>query len=116
LAFQRTVNSLLTKGAQRVELSGDGTAVAVIHDGQVDLVLSGVPANDPRSTYVLWQQNARGITAAGAFDVPSRGLTVVNHGLRVDTDSPLKALMVTREKGHVPPPTAAGPLVFSGNA
>lgn len=116
LAFSRTVDGLLTKGAQRVELTGQGTAVAVVHGGQVDLVLSGVPANGPRSTYVLWQQNAHGITAAGAFDVRSTGLTVINHGLRVDTDSPLTALMVTREQGHVPPPTAAGPLVFRGDA
>jgi hypothetical protein len=115
-AFRRTVSSLLTSGAQRIQLTGDGNAVAVVHGGQVDLVLSGVPANDSRSTYVLWQQNARGITAAGAFDVRSTGLTVVSRGLRVDVGATLKALMVTREQGRVPPATAHGPLVFRGAA
>ena len=117
VAFQRTVSSLLTHGAKRVELSGKGDAVAVVHGGQVDLVLSGVKANDvSREVYVLWQQDAHGITAAGTFDVTSKGLTVINKGLSVTQAGDLKALMVTREAGRVAPKSAAGELVFAGNA
>jgi hypothetical protein len=115
-AFQRTVNSLLTPGAQRVELKGAGNAVAIVHGGQVDLVMAGVDPNDrKRSTYVLWQADAHGVSAAGTFDVRSSGLTVVNSGLRVSTDG-LKQLMITKEAGRVAPPSARTAVLFAGTA
>jgi hypothetical protein len=117
LAVQRLVSSLLTSGAQRVELApqaGSGNVVAVVHDGAVDLVLSGVSANDPAtSTYVLWQQNAHGVSAAGTFDVRRQGLTLVNTGLRV-TDG-VEQLMITKEAGRTAPPTARTSVLFAGS-
>ena len=82
-----------------------------MHGDSVDLVLEGVAKNSSDSVYVLWQQTDRGISSAGAFDVRSDGLTVVNTGLKVD-GATLKRLMVTREAGRTAPATAAGPLVF----
>ena len=115
-AFQRTVSGLLAKGAQRVELTGAGDAVAIVHGDQVDLVLDGVAPNDRQhSTYVLWQADTQGVSAAGVFDVPSTGLTVVSSGLRVSTDG-LKQLMITKEAGRVAPPTARTRVLFSGTA
>lgn len=112
-AFQRTVNSLLTPGAQRVELKGDGTAVAVVHNGSVDLVLSGVRKTDAHSVYVLWQQDPTGVRAAGTFDVTSDGLTVVNKGLRIGSN--VTTLMVSREQGKVAPSKPLGGVVFAGS-
>jgi hypothetical protein len=119
VAFSRAVSGLLTAGAQRVELtphSGSGKVVAVVHEGKVDLVMSGVSANDAhRSTYVLWQQAADRISAAGTFDVRSSGLTVVSTGLHV-ADGALQQLMITREAGRTAPPTARGAVLYSGSA
>lgn len=113
-AFSRTVNSLLIPGAQRVELSGNGAAVAVVHNGSVDLVLSGVKQTDAHSVYVLWQQDAAGtVKPAGVFDVPDKDLTVVNRGLHVDAGT--TALMVTLEKGKVAPATPQSGVVFQGS-
>lgn len=113
-AFRQTVERLLTPGAHRVELSGDGKVVAIVHGGQADLVLSGVAPNDrKRSTYVLWQADSHGVSAAGVFDVRSTGLTVVSSGIRVSTDG-LKQLMITKEAGRVAPPTARTEVLFSG--
>ncbi|MCU1602301.1 MAG: putative transrane anti-sigma factor [Frankiales bacterium] len=113
-AFQRTVNGLLIPGAQRVELKGDGTAVAVVHNGSVDLVLSGVKKTDAHSVYVLWQQDTSGaVRAAGTFDVASDGLTVVNKGLHVGNG--ITTLMVSREQGKVAPSKPLGGVVFSGS-
>jgi anti-sigma factor RsiW len=118
LAFERTVNGLLVSGAKRVELTGPvgGSAVAVVHGGQVDLVLSGVPTNDTKdSVYVLWQQDTHGVSAAGTFDVPTEDVTVVSSGLRVSPTG-LKQLMITREAGRVAPPTARNQVLYSGSA
>lgn len=112
-AFARTVNGLLTPGAQRVELTGSGNAVAVVHGGQVDLVLADVPETDAKSVYVLWQQSTSGtVKAAGVFDVSHDGLTVVSKGLHVDGDT--KTLMVSREQGKTAPAAPKGGVVFSG--
>jgi anti-sigma-K factor RskA len=119
LAFQQTVSSLLTSGAQRVELApqaGTGKVVAVVHNGQVDLVLSDVMANDPaNSTYVLWQQTEHGVSAAGTFDVRHDGVTVVNTGLHV-SPAGLEQLMITKEAGRSAPPTARNSVLFAGSA
>lgn len=114
VAFQGAVKGLLVEGAQRVELTGDGEAVAVVHGNEVELVLSGVKENTKDDVYVLWQQTAAGITAAGAFHVTSDGLTVVDKGLTVADQ--VQRLMVTLEKGTKAPRTAAGPLVFDSKA
>ena len=116
--YRRTVDGLLVSGAERVELNGPvgGHAVAIVHDGQVDLVLDGVQANDTKdSVYVLWQQDAHGVSAAGTFDVPSSDVTVVSKGLRVSPTG-LKQLMITREAGRVAPPTARNQVLYSGTA
>ena len=118
LAFSRAVSSLLTTGAQRVELSpaaGPGKVVAVVHGGQVDLVMSGVPRNANDSTYVLWQQAAGQVSAAGVFDVRSTDLTVVSTGLHV-ADADLQQLMITRESGRTAPPSARGAVLYTGTA
>lgn len=118
IAFSRAVSSLLTPGAQRVELSpaaASGKVVAIVHGGQVDLVMSGVSRNPGNSTYVLWQQAAGQVSAAGTFDVHSSGLTVVNTGLRV-TSGGLQQLMITRESGRTAPASARGAVLYSGSA
>lgn len=119
LAFSRAVSSLLTPGAQRVELTpagGKGKVVAVVHGGAVDLVMSGVSTNDAsHSTYVLWQQASDRVSAAGTFDVRSDSLTVVSTGLRV-SDAGLQQLMITRESGRVAPPSARGAVLYAGTA
>lgn len=118
VAFSRAVSSLLTPGAQRVELTpaaGSGKVVAVLHGGKVDLVMDGVSRNSGDSTYVLWQQDADQVSAAGAFDVRSTGLTVVDTGLHV-TGADLQRLMITREAGRTAPSSAQGAVLFSGSA
>lgn len=116
VAFSRAVSSLLTPGAQRVELAsqkGGGKVVAIVHGGNVDLVMDGVSANSRDTTYVLWQQAGDAVSAAGTFDVRSPGLTVVNTGLRVSPTS-LQQLMITRESGRVAPPSARGQVLYAG--
>ncbi|MCU1621486.1 MAG: putative transrane anti-sigma factor [Frankiales bacterium] len=112
-AIQSAVTSLLSPGARRVELSGTGQAVAIVHGHQVDLVLAGLPVNDRNSVYVLWQQTASGrVTAAGTFDMHGGQVTVIHQGLNIGTDT--QRLLVTREAGRTAPVSAAGPLLLSG--
>jgi anti-sigma factor RsiW len=118
-AFRTTVQSLLVHGARPVNLTGkDGRkAVAVVHDGTVSLVLSGVAANDRTdSIYVLWAKSRFGdVRAVGAFDVRSSELAVVND-LKLSDGAAVKTFMVTREQGRKAPPLSTQQPVVAGDA
>jgi hypothetical protein len=105
-AFKASVSTLLTPGARDVPLAGaDGQAAAVISGSNVKLVLAGVTPNDTKSeTYVLWEQDSRGLPhAAGVFDVTKSDVNVVQTGLKLSHPSDVDRLMVTKEPGRTAP-------------
>ena len=122
LANQRlstAVSQLLVPGARKIDLTGPGGRGAVIVNGRdVSLVMSGVHANDARSTvYVLWEQTTFGdVRAVGTFDVRSDDVAVVN-GLRLDQPvDTVKTFMVTHEQGRAAPARTTQPVIVAGDA
>ncbi|MCW2777240.1 MAG: putative transrane anti-sigma factor [Frankiales bacterium] len=84
-------------------------AVAVVQGDHVSLVVEGLAVNEPRTTYVLWEQ-ARfgGLHAIATFDVRDGGVAVVRDlPLRSGSEGPA-AFAITQEQGEAAP---ARPLV-----
>jgi Anti-sigma-K factor rskA len=79
-------------------------AVAVVQDDSVSLVVEGLAANDPGTTYVLWERGRfGGVQALATFDVRGEGVQVMR-------DMPLQhgvdgaaAFAITHEKGERAP-------------
>lgn len=112
------VQTLERPGARTVRLAGfDGQvrAVAVATGGSMSLVVDGLQPNDEQSVYVLWGQDRTGkVLALSAFDVRRGDVDVVS-GLPLQVPvTELTALMVTHEKGRVPPPQAQEPVLAAG--
>lgn len=112
-AVNKVVAELLVPGARQIEMKGSARGVAVVNGSKVSLVMTGLAANDRRSSvYVVWGKTRFGsVSAVGTFDVRSQDLTVVN-GLRLSNPATLEALMITKEAGRrAPPITSQTPLV-----
>jgi hypothetical protein len=112
-----TVSSLLVPGARKIDLTGTGGRGAVIVNGRsVSLVLTGVAANDRRSSiYVLWEKTTFGdVRAVGSFDVKSSEVSVIND-LRLASADTIKTFIVTQEIGRVAPVRTIQPPVLAGD-
>jgi len=97
--------------------AGEVTAVAVLHQDQLSLVVDGLTPNDRRdSTYVLWGQALGGSAQALAtFDVRDGKVDVLRDvalpaALRPD----LRLIMVTREAGRTAPAATVQPILATG--
>lgn len=55
---------------------GELVGLVVGHGGRSDVVVTGLGANRPDQTYVLWMLDGRVPTAMGTFDVPSGAASV----------------------------------------
>lgn len=113
------VQDLGADGTRSVPLSdGDGRvlAVALVHGADMSVLLDGLPANAPGTTYVLWGRAGVELRAVGAFSVSGRGLDVVR-GLHMPGDtSRLSELIMTRERGMRAPAQPGAPVLASGQA
>lgn len=112
----RLVAQLIDGNTQVVPLEspegGDVLAVALVDEGEMDLVINGLEVNDAELTsYVLWGKNELGgVRAVGAFDV-SRSDQVLE-GIVLDGE--MTAFMVTQEQGNTPPPVSTQPVLAIG--
>ena len=97
--------------------NGQVVAVAMVQDREMSLVVDGLAPNAAGTTYVLWAQDADGeVRPVGDFDVARRDLDIV-HGLPLEQGlETVTALLVSREKGDVAPPTPGGPVLATGEA
>jgi anti-sigma-K factor RskA len=117
--LDRILQALSTSDTRAVQLqrpdSTDVVAVALVHDGSMDLVVTGLQANEAEQTsYVLWGKNELGgVRAVGAFDV-----SVAPHQVLEDItlDGEMTAFMVTHEDGNTPPPVSTRPVLAIGEA
>jgi hypothetical protein len=113
------VDSLLVNGSRKVELAGanGSKGVVVVNGTTASLVIAGVPANDSKSVYVLWEKYGVGkIRHVKTFDVTSGRPTLIKN---VDLGSDVTALsqfVVTREAGRTAPAVSQQPAVVAGNA
>lgn len=99
---------------------GRVTAVAVVHDDRLSLLVDGLDANDPSSSvYVLWGQNgAEPARALATFDVPGAGVHVVE-GLPPVPGAGLavpELFVITEEPGRTAPEVSSQPAVATGRA
>lgn len=79
-------------------------AVAVVQGDEVSLVVEGLAANAPDSTYVLWEQSRfGGLQAIGTFDVRDDGVEVVEDLPLAYGRDGVAAFAITRERGRTPP-------------
>lgn len=90
-------------------------AVAVLQGDHVSLVVEGLAANDPGTTYVFWERGRfGGVLALATFDVRRRGVEVVRDlPLQHGSEGPA-AFAVTREKGDVAPARPLTPPLALG--
>jgi hypothetical protein len=112
------VSRLLDDSTETVPLrgrSGEVVAVALVRDGEMSLVIDGLPVNDAGTTYVLWGESRYGDKrAVGAFDVTSDEVDVLA-GMRVQEGiSDVIRFLVTREQGDVAPPIPTLPVLAVG--
>ncbi len=99
---------------------GQVTAVAVVHDDRLSLLVDGLAANDPSSSvYVLWgQSGAEPARALATFDVPGSGVHVVE-GLPPVPGAGLtvpELFVITEEPGRTAPEVSSQPAVATGRA
>lgn len=79
-------------------------AVAVVQGDEVSLVVEGLAANAPDSTYVLWEQSRfGGLQAIGTFDVRDDGVEVVEDLPLAYGRDDVAAFAITRERGRTAP-------------
>jgi hypothetical protein len=91
---------------------GDVVATALVYGSEVALVLDGLPVNDSRTSYVLWEEDPDGgLRAVAGFDVPRADLQVVR-GVRVSDG--VQRLMVTKEPGDTLPAEPTLPVLAVG--
>jgi hypothetical protein len=91
---------------------GDVVATALVSGSEVALVLDGLPVNDSRTSYVLWEEDPDGgLRAVAGFDVPRADLQVVR-GVRVSDG--VQRLMVTKEPGDTLPAEPTLPVLAVG--
>jgi anti-sigma-K factor RskA len=95
--------------------AGTASAFALVRDGHVRLVLSGVSANNrQREVYVLWEQLPGGaMSALGTFDVGTLGVTAVDAGELRTPFTRSTVLAVSREAGRTAPASPSAPLLLS---
>lgn len=93
--------------------AGTGAGVALVRGSSVSLVLTGVPANNTRtSTYVLWQQVTGGpLRAVSTFDVATQVSVVPPEGQLVGGIERTALLAVSEEPGRTAPPAPSTPLL-----
>ncbi len=118
-ALTRAVELLESPSTRRVALSdeaGKPVAFAVLHGrSKVSLVVSGLPANDPkRSTYVLWQTGDAGTRPVGVFDAKGSQIVVVRDLSLVDGMA-YSAFAVTHENGRKAPRAPGALPVANGS-
>lgn len=113
------VSDLGTSGTRSVPMqdqNGRVLAVALVHGADMSVLLDGLPANEPGTTYVLWGRAGVELRAVGAFSVSGSGVDVAR-GLHMPGDtSRLSQLMLTKESGTRPPPRPRNPVLLSGQA
>lgn len=118
-ALTSAVRLLESPSTRRVALAdedGRPVAFAVLHGrSRVSLVVSGLPANDPkRSTYVLWQTGDAGTRAVGVFDAKGNEVVVVRDLPLVDGMA-YSAFAVTQESGRKAPRAPGALPVANGS-
>lgn len=116
-ALSQVISSLTKPGARRIDLTGDGHAVAILNGSHISLALQGLPVNDRgRSIYVLWGKSRYGgVSAVGSFDVSTTKPVAIND-LGTVTPGTLQLLMVTKESGRKAPAVTTQQPVMSGEA
>ena len=115
-ARQQAVIRLIQDPATRtVALSATDArvrATAVVKDKHLWLLVDGLPANTPATTYVLWRDpGAVDASAIATFDMVGSGVNVVDAGQLPPELSPVHVLAVTLEKGRTAPEHAGTPLL-----
>ena len=118
-SLTRAVELLESPSTRRVALSdeaGKPVAFAVLHGrSKVSLVVSGLPANDPkRSTYVLWQTGDAGTRPVGVFDAVGNRVVVVRDMSLVDGMA-YSAFAITQESGRRAPRAPGALPVANGS-
>ena len=102
-------------GQEDAGAAGANAAVLLDESGRAYVVAEGLEANEPDSTYVLWQVPEGGTPqAVGVFDVPAdggTGIAVAEVGAVTVDPEQLAALAVSREAGRVAPATPSTPLL-----
>ncbi|GAC1332417.1 MAG: hypothetical protein NVSMB13_21100 [Mycobacteriales bacterium] len=87
-------------------------ATAVLKNNHLWLLVDGLPANAPATTYVLWRDpGAVDASAIATFDVVGAGVNVVDAGQLPPELSPVHVLAVTLEKGRTAPEHAGTALL-----
>jgi anti-sigma factor RsiW len=112
------VQMLETGPGQTVPLAGaDGrvTAVAVVHQGRLSLVVDGLRPNDVAdSTYVLWgQSGSEAALALATFDVRGDGTDVLRD-LPLPVPAVPELFVLTEEPGRTAPAVTAQPALATG--
>ena len=118
-ALSSAVELLESPTTRRVALSdesGRAVAFAVLHaPSRVSLVVSGLPANDTKSSvYVLWQTGDAGTRPVGTFDVRADEVVVVRD-LALAAGLPYSAFAVTHESGRKAPKAPGALPVANGS-
>jgi len=117
VARQQTVIKIIQDPATRTvslaPTSPGVQATAVLNANHLWLLVSGLPANAPATTYVLWRDpGAIDASAVATFNIIGTGLNVVDAGMLPSAElEPVHVLAVTLEQGRTPPPHAGTPLL-----